>query len=94
MSDSHDVCVLVLTTMARFPHTRAQLLHLAKQLKPLPSDVYDLDADDDPRVTSEFVDQVVTLLRAEQEDELKDLLKQSYGIDDDMVRTLSCPRLR
>ncbi|KAJ7224486.1 hypothetical protein GGX14DRAFT_425905 [Mycena pura] len=69
-----------------FPHTRAQLVAIARQFKPLPIDAYDPEPDDDfQRVPSELVDQVVSLLREEQEDELKTVLKNTYGMDDDMV---------
>ncbi|KAJ7132079.1 hypothetical protein C8R44DRAFT_612099 [Mycena epipterygia] len=69
-----------------FPHTRAQLSAIARQYKPLPSDVYDGDADDDfSRVSSELVEQVVSLLVNEREDELKAVLKAAYGMDDEMV---------
>ncbi|KAJ7050555.1 hypothetical protein C8F01DRAFT_1178791 [Mycena amicta] len=73
---------------SRFPHTRAQLVAIARQYKPLPSDLYELDADDDPRVSTELLGQVVGLLREEQEDELKELLKAAYGIDDEMVEPI------
>lgn len=70
--------------MPSFPHTRAQLVAIARQYKPLPTDAYDPDPDD-MRVPSELVEQVVSLLREEQEDELKLLLKAAYTIDDETV---------
>ncbi|KAJ6591848.1 hypothetical protein DFH09DRAFT_1259352 [Mycena vulgaris] len=69
----------------RFPHTRAQLSAIARQYKPLPSDVYDGEPDDDTRVSGEFVEQIVRLLVDEREDELKALLKSAYGMDDEMI---------
>ncbi|KAF7317962.1 hypothetical protein MKEN_00884500 [Mycena kentingensis (nom. inval.)] len=72
-----------------YAHTRAQLLSIARQYKPLPSDVYESDdAEDDPRVTPEFIDQVVSLLKEEQEDELKRELKAAYGVDNDMAESI------
>ncbi|KAJ7636032.1 hypothetical protein DFH06DRAFT_1478893 [Mycena polygramma] len=67
-----------------FPHTRAQLVAIARQYKPLPTDAYDPDPDD-VRVPPELVEQVVSLLRGEQEDDLKRLLKVAYGLDDETV---------
>ncbi|CAK5273876.1 unnamed protein product [Mycena citricolor] len=69
-----------------FPHTRAQLVSIARQYKPIPSDAFDEALDDDvTRVPTELVDQVITCLRDEQEDSLKSLLKTAYGMDDEMV---------
>jgi hypothetical protein len=69
----------------KFPHTRAQLSAIARQNKPL--DCYDSDADGDEysRVSSSFVMKVVALLDEEHEDELKTLLKGTYGMDDETV---------
>ncbi|KAJ6581249.1 hypothetical protein B0H19DRAFT_1114405 [Mycena capillaripes] len=67
-----------------FPHTRAQLVAIARQFKPLPTDGYDPDPDD-MRVPPELVEQVVSLLHEEQEDELKLLLKAAYSLDDETV---------
>lgn len=73
----------------RFPHTRAQLTAIARQYRPL--DNYDDDNDDDSsRITSAFVARVATLLDGEREEELKMLLKDTFGssIDDEDVRLL------
>ncbi|KAJ7180464.1 hypothetical protein C8R46DRAFT_940225 [Mycena filopes] len=67
-----------------YPHTRAQLVAIARQYKPLPTDAYDPDPDD-PRVPHDLVEQVVALLRNEEEDELKEVLKAAYGVDDETV---------
>lgn len=67
-----------------FKHTRAQLVAIARQYKPLPTDGYDPDPDD-VRVPQKLVEQVVQLLRDEQEDELKELLKSTYDLDDETV---------
>jgi hypothetical protein len=77
----------------KFPHTRAQLSAIVRQNKPL--DSYDSDADGDEfsRVSSSFVSKVVSLLDNEQEDELKILLKGTYGMDDEMVESAT-PFLR
>ncbi|KAF7370823.1 hypothetical protein MSAN_00715900 [Mycena sanguinolenta] len=67
-----------------YSHTRAQLVAIARQYKPLPTDGYDPDPDD-VRVPPRFVEQVVQLLRNEDEDELKNLLKSEYDIDEETV---------
>ncbi|KAF8074760.1 hypothetical protein FPV67DRAFT_1407991 [Lyophyllum atratum] len=71
--------------MPKFPHTRAQLSAIARQHKPL--DNYDSDADSDEfnRVPSSLVNRVAALLADEQEDELKALLKGTYGMDDETL---------
>jgi hypothetical protein len=73
------------SSMPKFPHTRAQLSAIARQHKPL--DNYDSDADgeDFSRVSSSLVNKVVALLVDEQEDELKALLKEVYGMDGETV---------
>ncbi|KAJ7453957.1 hypothetical protein B0H11DRAFT_2069868 [Mycena galericulata] len=71
---------------SRHPHTRAQLVAIARQYKPLPGDAYDADPDDDQtRVPQELVDEVVALLADEQEDKLKDLLQETYAMDEEAV---------
>ncbi|KAF7356826.1 hypothetical protein MVEN_01018100 [Mycena venus] len=67
-----------------YAHTHAQLVAIARQYKPLPTDGYDPDPDD-ARVPPKLVEQVVQLLRDEQEDELKALLKSAYDLDDETV---------
>jgi hypothetical protein len=69
----------------KFPHLRAQLSAIARQNKPLDSYDSDADGDDFSRVSSSFVSKVVSLLEGEHEDELKILLKGTYGMDDDTV---------
>ncbi|PCH44392.1 hypothetical protein WOLCODRAFT_26736 [Wolfiporia cocos MD-104 SS10] len=62
----------------KFPHTRAQLTAIARQYKP--ADAFDTDPEgDDPRVDSALVGKVAVLLDGEREDELKLLLKGSFG---------------
>jgi hypothetical protein len=69
----------------KFPHTRAQLSAIARQHKPLESYDADNDGDEYGRISSSLVSKVVTLLDEEQEDELKTLLKDTYGMDDEAV---------
>ncbi|KAJ6485927.1 hypothetical protein C8R45DRAFT_870368 [Mycena sanguinolenta] len=67
-----------------YSHTRAQLVAIARQYKPLPTDGYDPDPDD-VRVPPKLVEQVVQLLRNEDEDQLKDLLKAEYDLDEETI---------
>lgn len=67
--------------VAKFPHTRAQLAALARQFKPL--DNYESDGDD--RVPPRLLNQVISLLIDEREDELKTLLKAAFSVDEDSV---------
>lgn len=68
---------------ARFPHTRAFLASLARQHKPTTDD--DETNDDPQRVPGSLVASVAGLLDEENEDELKDLLKETYGLDEEKV---------
>ncbi|EGN92263.1 hypothetical protein SERLA73DRAFT_173022 [Serpula lacrymans var. lacrymans S7.3] len=70
---------------SRFPHTRAQLSSIARQHKPLEGYDSDAEGDDTTRVSSSLVNKVVALLDGEHEDELKALLKDAFGVDNDMV---------
>ncbi|KAI0788809.1 hypothetical protein C8Q75DRAFT_719055 [Abortiporus biennis] len=72
-----------LSAPPRFPHTRAQLVAIARQYRPM--DTYDDDDDDSSYlVTSSLVARVAALLDNEREDELKNLLKDTFGpIDED-----------
>jgi hypothetical protein len=71
--------------MGKFPHTRAQLSAIARQYKPLEN--YDSDAEGEEfnRVPQSIVNEVVSLLADEREDELKALLKMNYAMDDESV---------
>lgn len=88
-----------LSAPPRFPHTRAQLSAIARQYRPADS-TYDEDYDGDEAstVTSALVARVASLLDSEHEDELKGLLKVTFGssIDDDEAsrhsRVLDFPR--
>ncbi|KAI0924017.1 hypothetical protein AcV5_009387 [Taiwanofungus camphoratus] len=65
-------------TAPKFPHTRAQLSAIARHYKP--SDFYEGDPDgEDPRISSALVARVAGLLDNEHEDELKSLLKNTFG---------------
>lgn len=79
-----------LSAPPRFPHTRAQLTAIARQYRPL--DNYEDDNDDDSsRVSSALVARVASLLDAEREEDLKNLLRDTFGpaIDDEEVSTLT-----
>ncbi|KAF8899633.1 hypothetical protein CPB84DRAFT_1709570 [Gymnopilus junonius] len=69
----------------KFPHTRAQLSAIARQYKPLEN--YDSDAENDDynRVPTRLLNQVISYLIDEREDDLKSLLKTAYGLDDESV---------
>lgn len=71
----------------KFPHTRAQLTSIARQYRPSGDYDDDPDADDSGLVTSGLVNRVASLLDSEREDELKILLKETFGptIDDEEV---------
>ena len=73
------------TSTAKFPHTRAQLAAIARQFK-LDDSESELD---DNRLPQSFVNQIVSLLVDEKEDELKILLKTTFTMDDDSVRRVS-----
>lgn len=71
---------------SKFPHTKAQLSLIARQSKS--PDSYDSDAegDDQNRVSSNLASKVVYYLDNELEDDLKKLLKDSFGLDDETVQ--------
>ena len=75
-----------LQSTGKFPHTRAQLSAIARQFK---LDDGESEPDDDNRLPQSFVNQIVSLLVDEKEDELKNLLKTSFAMDDDSVRLVS-----
>lgn len=75
-----------LSAPLRFPHIRAQLTAIARQYRPL--DTYDDEIDDDSnRLSSALVARVVSLLDGEREEDLKNLLRDTFGpaIDDEEV---------
>jgi hypothetical protein len=72
-------------SMGKFPHTRAQLSAIARQYKPQDSYDSDAEADEYNRVPQSIVNEVVSLLVDEREDELKTLLKTNYVMDDESV---------
>lgn len=81
-----------LSAPPRFPHTRAQLTAIARQYRPL--DNYDDDNEDgSSRITSALVARVASLLESEREEDIKNLLKDSFGpnIEDDEVRVNHLP---
>ncbi|GLB43441.1 putative DUF1771 [Lyophyllum shimeji] len=71
--------------MPKFPHTRALLSVIARQHKPLENYDSDADADEFNRVSPALVNRVAALLADEQEDELKTLLRTTYGMDDETL---------
>jgi len=73
------------SNMGKFPHTRAQLSAIARQYKPLDNYDSDAEADEYNRVPQSIVNEVVSLLVDEREDELKTLLKANYVMDDESV---------
>jgi hypothetical protein len=82
-----------LSAPPRFPHTRAQLTAIARQYRPL--DNYDDDNDGGSSgISSALVARVASLLDAEREEDIKNLLRDSFGpsIDDDEVCLSQSPR--
>lgn len=77
-----------LSAPPRFPHTRAQLTAIARQYRPL--DNYEDDYEGgSASISSALVARVATLLDAEREEDLKNLIRDSFGpsIDDEEVCT-------
>ncbi|KAI0691232.1 hypothetical protein BC835DRAFT_125404 [Cytidiella melzeri] len=73
-----------LSAPPRFPHTRAQLTAIARQYRPL--DNYEDDNEGGlTGISSALVARVASLLDAEREEDLKNLLRDSFGpsIDDE-----------
>ncbi|KAG6335809.1 hypothetical protein ID866_3287 [Astraeus odoratus] len=69
----------------KFPHTRAQLLAILRQYRGPPEGLEDNDSDESNRISASVVTKVVALLADEQEDELKQLLRNTFAVDDDML---------
>ncbi|KAH9933329.1 uncharacterized protein B0H18DRAFT_1208064 [Fomitopsis serialis] len=79
LSEAHSLTGQDLSAPPKFPHTRAQLSAIARQHKSS-LDTFEGDPDgDDPRINSSLVGKVVMLLTNEREDELKALLKGTFG---------------
>lgn len=73
-------------TSQRFPHTRAQLLAIIRQQKGGADGIDgDGDVEESIRISTSFVTKVAGFLANEQEDELKESLKTTCGVEDDMV---------
>lgn len=81
----------ILGPSRRFPHTRAQLSAIAREYKPVDSSGTESDAETEfsGRVSSLLVKQVAALLDDEKEDELKNLLKATFGMDDEAASSAS-----
>ena len=90
-STSSQTAPRELSAPPRFPHTRAQLTAIARQYRPDSGYDDEFDNDDTSPVTTALVARVASLLSSEHEDELKTLLKSTFGpgIDDDEVSVLS-----
>lgn len=78
------------TPTPRFPHVRAALSVIAKRYKPTELDD-DVNGDDTNRVSPTLVSRVVTLLEEEDEDQLQELLKETYSVHDDEEVSSSSP---
>lgn len=78
-----------LTAAPKFQHTRALLANIARDNEGARPDILvtPLDGDDDgdgsQSVSSSVVAQVSSLLQDEREDELKAILRDSFGVPDD-----------
>ncbi|KDQ61625.1 hypothetical protein JAAARDRAFT_31100 [Jaapia argillacea MUCL 33604] len=73
------------SSASRFLHTRAQLSAIARLYKPTDSYDSDVEGDDYSRVSPSLVSRVVGHLDEEREDDLKVLLKETFGMDDDQL---------
>lgn len=91
------------TPSNKYPHTRAQLSYFARQYKPAYAssghdshDNGDMDnlhsneAELKQGVSQALVNEVVSLLGEEKDEELKALLKENYGMDDESVVAFRC----
>jgi hypothetical protein len=75
------------TSAGTHPHLRAQLGSIHRQFKPMENHEVEAHVDDAlNRISSSFVQRVVRLLENEHEDELKELLQETYAMDDETVR--------
>ncbi|PFH45911.1 hypothetical protein AMATHDRAFT_88609 [Amanita thiersii Skay4041] len=72
-------------TSAKFPHTRAQLVAIARQYKPLDNGESCVDGEDSKCVPHYILQRVIAMLADENEDDLKVLLKETFSMDDDML---------
>lgn len=75
----------------KFPHTRAQLVAIARQRKLADNNEPETDSDELNRIPTALVNKVVSLLVDENEDELKALLKQTFDVDHETVSIIIFP---
>jgi len=73
---------------SRYPHTRAQLSAIARHYKLVENYDSDAETDEYTRAPAGLVNAVVALLADEKEEELKALLRTTYGMDEDSVGAL------
>jgi len=73
------------TSTSKYPHTRAILVSIAATAKDNDSLDVDTDNDDNQKVSPAIVSRVVMLLQDENEDELKNYLKDAFSIPDSVV---------
>ncbi|KAF9478289.1 hypothetical protein BDN70DRAFT_836377 [Pholiota conissans] len=71
--------------VGKFPHTRAQLSAIARQYKPVETYESDAEQDEYNKVPPSLVNEVVSLLVGEREEELKSLLQRTYSMDEESV---------
>ncbi|KIJ55451.1 hypothetical protein M422DRAFT_152285 [Sphaerobolus stellatus SS14] len=74
-------------TANKYPHTRAILAQISNSIKHLDPDSLDVDVDGDDvqRISPAIVSRVVALLQEENEEELKDYLREAFSIPDTVV---------
>ena len=100
-----SIGIVFMPTGIQFPHTRAQLALIARDHRfremiigeshgngLFSGNESDIDEDEQTKVSSDLVRRVAALLDDEREEELKELLKKTFELDDESVSILYIDR--